>query len=304
MPPWLSVLMPTCNGARYLAAALDSVVAQDEPGLEVLVADDGSTDGTLEIVRRYQKLLPIRVVQEEKKSNWVAGTNVALRAAAGDYACVLHQDDLWLPGRAAAIRSARPFRLLVHPAVFIAADGRRLGAWRTPLAEGSVGSAQFLEHLLVQNFLAMPAPVFFREAALPLGLDEDLWYTADWDLWLRLGAGGPVRSIAQPLAAFRLHAASQTMARERGDLRRQLQVVLARHFDAWAAAVPAAVAGRVREVAGFSVEVNLALAAAQRGSPGAALALAPRFLRLGPAGWARFLRDSRLRERIWSRLRA
>lgn len=303
MAPWLSVLMPTCNGARYLAAALESVAAQDDQGIEVLVADDGSTDGTLDLVRRYQKRLAIRIVQQAQKANWVAGTNAALRAAEGEYACVLHQDDLWLPGRAAAIRKARPFSLLVHPAVFIGADGKRLGPWRTPLAEGTVASPQFLEHLLVQNFLAMPSPVFSRSAS-PEGLDEDLWYTADWDLWLRLGARGPVRSLVEPLAAFRIHPESQTMARERTDFGRQLRVVLARHFGPWAAAVSSAVAERVREVAGFSVEVNVALAAAQRGRRGAALALAPRFLRLGPGAWARFLRDSRLPERVWARLRA
>lgn len=304
MAPWLSVLMPTYNGASYLAAALESVVAQDDPGIEVLVADDGSTDGTLDLVRRYQKRLAIRIVQQARKANWVAGTNAALRAAEGEYACVLHQDDLWLPGRAAAIRKARPFSLLVHPAVYIGADGKRLGLWRTPLAEGTVASPQFLEHLLVQNFLAMPSPVFSKEASLPEGLDEDLWYTADWDLWLRLGARGPARSLVEPLAAFRLHPASQTMARERMDLGRQLRVVLARHFGPWAAAVSSNVAERVRKVADFSVEVNVALAAAQRGKSGAALALAPRFLRLGPAAWARFLRDSRLPERVWARLRA
>ena len=163
---------------------------------------------------------------------------------------------------------------------------------------------QFLERLLVQNFLAMPSPVFSRNAALPEGLDEDLWYTADWDLWLRLGARGPVRSLVEPLAAFRIHPASQTMARERTDLGRQLRAVLARHFGPWAATVSSPLAERVRKVAGFSVEVNIALAAAQRGTSGAALALAPRLLRLGPSAWARFLRDSRLPERVWARLRA
>ena len=305
MPPWLSVLMPTFNGAPWVADALDSIVAQGDAGIEVVVADDGSTDGTVEMVRRYQSRLALRLVQQHRVGNWVAGTNVALRAAQGEYACVLHQDDLWLPGRSAAVRGALPCSLLVHPALLIGARGERLGTWRLPLAPGTVESARFRARLLVQNFLAMPAPVFPR-AALADGLDESLWYTADWDLWLRLAARGPVRVLGEPLAAFRIHPSSQTLARplDVADFRGQLRTVLDRHFAPWAPAVPRREAAGVRAAADFSVEVNVALAAAHRRQASGAAALAPRFLRLGPAGWVRYLRDSRLHERVWARLRA
>jgi hypothetical protein len=219
---------------------------------------------------------------------------------------LLHQDDVWLPGRAARIREAMPFSLLVHPAVFIGSNGQKLGHWRTPLPAGSVAPMEFIERLLVQNFLACPSPVFPRASALPDGLDETLWYLADWDLWLRLGARGPVRSLAEPLTAFRIHRASQTLSRERTaeDLREQHRKVLARHFPPWAKGVPARHAAQVRAAADFSVAINVALAEAWRGKAGAATRLPPRFLGLGPAGWARYLRDSRLPERLWARLRA
>ena len=307
MAPWLSVLMPTYNGAPFIADALDSVVAQGDAGIEVVVADDGSTDGTLEVVRRYQSRLALRIVQAERVGNWAAGTNVALRAAVGKYACVLHQDDFWLPGRAAAVRQALPFSLLVHPALLVGPGGKRLGFWRLPLPAGAIAPTEFIARLLVQNFLAMPSPVFLRAAALPAGLDESLWYAADWDLWLRLGAGGPVLSLAGPLAAFRIHPASQTLSRDlkAEDFRLQLRTVLERHFAPWAEAVSPRAAKRTREVAEFSVEVNVALAAAHRGKTGCApAALLRRFLLLGPRGWARYLRDSRLHERVWARRRA
>lgn len=305
MTPWLSVLMPTFNGMSYVAAALDSVVDQADAGIEVVVADDGSTDGTLELIRRYEGRLALRILPQVRVGNWVARTNAALRAAQGEYACVLHQDDVWLPGRAAAIREALPISLLVHPAVFIGPGGKRLGHWRTPLEPGTVAPAGFIEHLLVQNFLAMPAPVFLRQSALPHGLDESLWYTADWDLWLRLGARGPVRSLVAPLAGFRIHPASQTLSRNQTpeELRGQLRTVLDRHFGPWAGTVSVRVAERVHEVAQFSVETNVALAEAYRGR-GDVSALALQFLRLGPAGWGCYLRDSRLLERVWARLRA
>ena len=165
----------------------------------------------------------------------MAASNAALREARGRYACFLHQDDLWLPGRLPALERAvagDPV-LVVHPASFVGPDGQGLGAWRCPLPVGDVPSKVFLERLIVQNFLAIPAPAFRRDAALrSSGMDESLWFTADWDLWLRLGAEGRVRHLEAPLAAFRVHPESQTMVRTECHRRRQLQTVLERHGGA------------------------------------------------------------------------
>src|ERR1700737_3489848 len=91
--------MPTYNGERFIAAALDSVRDQDNNGIELVIVDDGSTDQTLDLVRGYADILPIRLITPGRLGNWVAATNLGLREAKGDWACFLHQDDLWLPGR-------------------------------------------------------------------------------------------------------------------------------------------------------------------------------------------------------------
>lgn len=308
--PWLSVVMPTYNGAAHLAAALESVRREGAEGLEVIAVDDGSTDDTLGILGAYQGVLPLRVVRRGRTGNWVAGSNLGLAEAVGRHACFLHQDDLWLPGRLEALRAeARrqpPPALVVHPALFVGPGGERLGTWRCPLPhrDGPVDPDLLVERLLVQNFIAMPSPMFDRAAALRLGgMDETLWFTADWDLWLRLARSGPVRYLRRPLAAFRLHPSSQTLARESdSDSRRhQLRVVLERAIAGWAGdpeAVP-----RVRGAAEFSVEVNVALAGAVRGEPIPWRALLRRWLELGPGGWRRYWRDSRILERVAARLR-
>ncbi|MEM7592684.1 MAG: glycosyltransferase family 2 protein, partial [Cyanobacteria bacterium P01_A01_bin.83] len=97
--PWLSVIIPTYNGSKYLAAALNSIVVQQEQDLECVVIDDGSTDNTLEIVEQYQQKLKIKLITKARQGNWVASTNQALKVANGVHACFLHQDDLWLEGR-------------------------------------------------------------------------------------------------------------------------------------------------------------------------------------------------------------
>jgi glycosyltransferase involved in cell wall biosynthesis len=297
--PWLSVVMPAWNGERYLEAALQSVHAEGTRGYEIVAVDDGSTDRTPHILRAWAERLPLRIVAHGGRGNWVAASNAALRGARGRYACFLHQDDLWLPGRLAALErevEAGP-SLIVHPAVFIGPDARRLGPWHCPLPEGNVDAALFAERLSVQNFIAIPAAAFDLERALRLGaMDESLWYTADWDLWLRLGREGAIRHVPSPLAAFRVHPDSQTVVRtDLADRRAQLEAVLGRH----AAALPSA----ARRAARFSLEVNVALAALASGIPVSWSGLMGSFLRLGPWGLLRYLRDSRIFERVVSRAR-
>ncbi len=307
--PWLSVVMPTYNGARWVSHALESVARQPVDGLEVLIVDDGSSDGTLELVRAFEGSVPLRRIPHQPGGNWVRATNVGLRAARGRHACLLHQDDLWLPGRIEAIRNALArapeARLLLHPTLLVGANGERLGAWGCPLQQGRVEPAKFVERLLVQNFIAIPAPVFDTQLAVRSGgLDESLWYTADWDLWLRLGAAAPVCFLDQPLAAFRVHTESQTLARRTtfDERLNQLMTVLERHLERW----PGRGSRRreVRRVAELSARVNAAFAAAAHGQKGEAPGrLLAAFLALGPLGWRRYLRDSRIVERAVPRAR-
>ena len=125
-----------------------------------------------------------------------------MERARAAHVCMLHQDDLWLPGRVAAIRKwlrdAPEAVLHLTPAAIIDHNGRSLGIWRCPLpADTAVPAALMLERLLVQNFISAPTPVFGRDAWLACnGLDVDLWYTGDWDLWLKL-AGRRAGSLSR-----------------------------------------------------------------------------------------------------------
>jgi len=288
--PWLSVLVPTFNGAAFLSRALDSVLAEGSSGVEVLAVDDGSSDGTLGVLESYKGRLELSVV-ERRAGSWVANTNLALRQAAGEWVSLLHQDDFWLPGRLAALRArlteSPRAALALHGCLFVDREGRVLGPWRVPLPCG-------------------PTAMFRREPVLALGgLDEGLWYTADWDLWLRLAAAGPTVCVPGALAAFRVHAGSQTVARS-GSLeafRGQYETVLERHFHAWTAR-SARIRAAVGRAARASVEINVSLAAAYHGQPVPWRALLCALARLRPADWHRLGRDSRLVERVLARLRA
>jgi hypothetical protein len=299
--------MPVYNGERFIAAALESVRGQHE-GIELVIVDDGSSDRTLDIVRDFAKVLPIRLLTPRRIGNWVAVSNIGLREATGDWACFLHQDDLWLPGRIERLRGemeSAEDALVLHNAIFVGPDGRELGPWTCPLPEGDVPQERFIERLLIQNFIAIPSPVFRRNAAIGSGgLDEGLWFSADWDLWLRLGALGPVRFIAETLSAFRVHPASQTAARKvlPEEWETQLTTVLARHLQNLA--VTGNLRAKVERAGMASIAVNSALLAASRGEPVSPSQVFLKLLALGPSGWHRYVRDSRIVQRVRSRLKA
>ena len=290
-----------------MGAALESVQSQYCEELEVVVVDDGSTDGTMRILEYFSRSLPLRVVRPGRLGNWVATTNIGLREACGEWACFLHQDDLWLPGRMSRLLpelGKAEGAMVLHHSAFIGPRGERLGPWTCPLKQGNVSSDRFLEQLLVQDFIAIPAPVFRRRAAIDSGgLDESLWLAADWELWLRLGFLGPVRFLADTLTAFRIHPASQTIARKLGpgEWVHQLDTVLERHLSRWQA--PENIKKRVTRAATVSNAINATLAGLARGEKVFLAGALLQLLALGPAGWRRYLRDSRIVERVGSRLR-
>lgn len=309
--PWLSVIMPTYNGAAFVEMALGSLAEQKERDFEVIVVDDGSTDGTLAIVRAFAERLSIKLIEREHAGNWVASTNLGISYAKGRYLSLLHQDDTWSPDRLTHLRpltAAWPKAALVlHPSWYIDASGKRLGSKRCslPCRKGCLEPSEVIPRLLVQNTVAVSAPLCLADAVRAVGgLDEGLWYTADWDLWLKLAKLGPTLYFPRRLASFRLHSGSLSLQgpARLAEVRRQYAVVLARHARPWARGTPEG--DEVRRIARFSVRVNLALMERVAGGHVQWRQLLRRLLRLGAIGGYRFLHDSQILERCAVRIRA
>lgn len=306
--PWLSVLMPTYNGEAYLSSALDSILAQNDHNIECIVVDDGSTDATLSILETYKKKLPMIILQRERRGNWVANTNYALTLAKGDYVCFLHQDDLWYKNRLRimkdVIKDYPKVDFFLHSSIFIDSNSKSLGLWKCPLPAfpETIKSSLMMEKLLIQNFISIPAPIFKRVTALKAGgLDETLWYTADWDLWLKICAGGNSLYYPEPLSGFRVHSNSQTIVRSSylQDFRNQLESVVNRYLLIWDA--PESKKKEVRKISFFSIKVNASLAGSVHKKNINLFGLFVAFFLLGPKGWHHYLNNSRIWERVFAR---
>jgi len=306
--PFLSVVMPVHDGADWIEATLDSIAAEATDGIELIVLDSSPTNATASIVKRYSERLPLQLLRRPDVKPWQTKTNMGVELAKADHVCILHQDDLWLPGRVASVRgwiaSAPEAVLHLAPSIYINRVGERMGPWQCPLpAQTIVDRELLLERLLVQNFVSVPAPVIRRSSWLACGgMDEALWYTADWDIWLKLAAFGPVVYHDRFTTAFRIHGSSQTVAgsRNSGEFRAQMETVLERHIGE----LPLDRRRAIERIARASIDVNVLLASASGGSIRALASAAGNVLSLGPAGMSQYLTNSRLRERTVSRLRA
>lgn len=307
----VSILLPIYNGESYLPAALDSLCASSLKAVDAVIAvDDGSTDRSLDILRSYEDRLPLRILAPERTGSWTRNTNLAAGEARSEYLCFLHQDDTWLPGRGEwleqVLSSSPSPDFAVSSALFLDPAGKAAGAWSLPFKKGTaftLEADEALRALLIQNFFAIGAPVFRRDRFLAFGgLDPELPYTADWNLWLRFAAeAGNISCTSTPTVGFRVHPESQTisMSGTADTFRHQLESVRSR-FETALADSPASrnwiAASRL------SLEVNCLLAASHHQKRNPLPALCGLLLRTPPPVWRLFFRYSRIRERIGSRL--
>lgn len=299
-----TVIIPTYQGQRFLGEALASVEQSDLDDVEVLVVDDGSTDATIRIARSFEPKLPLRILRPGRRGNWVAMTNIGLAEATGAQSCILHQDDRWLSGRnrlLAALSTAECPMIWMQSAM-INARGHDIGKWRFPHAVRSdlpnLKNVSLPASLYVQNWLAVPSVVFDTKLARDSGaLDETLWYTADWDLWLKLLQTGPPAVSEDMGSAFRIHKASQTIigSHDIDDFRQQMATVQARHD--WAALTHRA-PGIVRRAGALSTETNVALAAGLHLRHYAIRHWARSLHSAGRAGLAFYLENASLMDRL------
>jgi len=201
-PPRVSVIIPTHNRRDLLRAAIDSVLAQTYPDVEIIVVDDGSTDDTTTAMAQYAGRV---VYLKQINQDVAAARNTGIRAATGAYLTFLDDDDLMLPTkieRQVQLLAAHPDAGLVHCRFYhVDSDGNVIDKI------GVLPEGQVLRPLLCRNFVWMGAPLVRRQCLDQVGLfDEQIPATcADWDMWLRIAqAGYPFACVQEPLGSYRV----------------------------------------------------------------------------------------------------
>jgi glycosyltransferase involved in cell wall biosynthesis len=203
----VSIVTPSYNQARYIEATIQSVLSQDYPHIEYIIVDGGSSDGTLEIIKKYEKKIAWWV--SEKDQGQTDAINKGFGRARGELLAWINSDDTYQPG---AVSVAVKF-LAEHPKVgmvygdcnFINESGQIIGKFN---------SAQTNYRLLRQGFVHIPQQTMFFRANLwkQVGpLDASFYFAMDYDLWTRIAARTEIQYVPQTWANFRLHTSGKTI---------------------------------------------------------------------------------------------
>ena len=204
----VSLITPSYNQASYLEQTMRSVLGQDYPDIEYIVIDGASTDGSVEIIRRYADRLAYWV--SEKDRGQAEAINKGFARAHGEIVAWLNSDDTYLPGAVTAAVKAfdeHPEAVLVY-ADMLAVDEH--GQTTNTLKYQQLT----LEDLLCFQIIGQPA-VFMRRSALEKagGLDLTFHFLLDHLLWIRIAQQGRIVHINQTWAAARYHAEAKNRAK-------------------------------------------------------------------------------------------
>ena len=213
--PTVSVVMPVYNTARYLAAAVDSILTQTFTDFEFIIIDDGSTDASGKILEKYAAQ-DDRIQLIRRANLGIAKTrNQLLELASGELVAIMDGDDIALPDRFALqvnFLQAHPDVVCVGGAMdWIDEGDRYLKHCEMPQSDAAiqtllVGGISMLHH---------PCTMARRSALLQVGgYDESMIASIDLDLWLRLGEVGKLANLPDTLLQYRLHAQSITHKRQ------------------------------------------------------------------------------------------
>lgn len=216
--PLVSVVTPTYNMARFLPETIESVLSQDYPRIEYIVMDGGSTDGTLDILKRFEGRLTWFSARDKGQSDAV---NKGFLRTTGEIFTFLNADDVYFPG---AVRAAvDTFRdhpdagVVYGDAVYTREDGSVIKQYPVlPYDHDWLGH---------QCYICQPASFIRSEVFREVGmLDPSLHLTLDYELWLRISTRWKMRKVDYVLATSRMYADNKTLSRRADTFREVFKI--------------------------------------------------------------------------------
>jgi glycosyltransferase involved in cell wall biosynthesis len=224
--PLVSVIIPTYNQKDFVSETLESVLAQTYSNLEIIVTDDGSTDGTVDILNEYASKYPtkIKLIVNNKNEGITKNFNRGLNAVNGEFIAWLGGDDLMLPDKIkkqVELLISRPDAAgCVHEAeVFESDSGKVIGLF-SEIYNGKKGFKEGgVELWFEPGYLMLPSTEMFRSALRPIqGLDERLLF-GDWLYDIEVFRHGNCAVLNEVLGKYRRHPqniTSNSIAKNKG----------------------------------------------------------------------------------------
>ena len=209
MATFASVIITTYNRAHLVTKSIESVLSQTFKEYEIIVVDDGSTDGTKGLLEeRYAG--KIIYIGKKKNEGLSAARNTGIEASKGKYIAFLDDDDLWLPEKLELqvnLMQKKPFLGLVYCGYY--GVNKTGGVLREvkPTKRGKI-----FDDILLSNCLGPPsASLVKKEVFAKAGyFDENLSSSEDWDMWLRVSKLYEIDFVNRPLVKYRIHGYSMS----------------------------------------------------------------------------------------------
>lgn len=203
--PLVSVIIATYNRAHVISQAIESVLKQTCKDYEIIVVNDGSRDGTEQLLRE-QYAGKIVYIGKETNGGLSAARNTGIKASRGKYVAILDDDDLWLPEKlemqlgliekqpSLGLVFCNSFTVNVHDEVLGEIKGAKKGA--------------IFDEVLSSNCLGPPSGVLLQKKVFAETgyFDENLTALEDWDLWIRVSQCYEIDFVDQPLVKYRVHS--------------------------------------------------------------------------------------------------
>lgn len=196
----VSIITPSYNQAPFLEATIRSVLEQDYPNVEYIICDGGSTDGSVEIIRKYEEHLAWWC--SEKDSGQSEAINKGLARATGEIVAWLNSDDIYLKHCVTTIVNA----FHAHPqADLIYGDLELIDEQSRIIGKHPTRPYRFAEQITHQSIIPQPAAFWRREVLNEVGLlRQDLQYAMDFELWIRIGRRFSIMYYPGIIAQFRI----------------------------------------------------------------------------------------------------
>lgn len=219
--PLVSIITPSFNQARYLEETIQSVLGQNYPRIEYIIIDGGSTDGSVEIIKKYEEKLAYWVSERDKGQT--DAINKGFNRAKGEILAWLNSDDTYNPG---AVDAAVHFLMQNPEYALVYSDCNYMDERGVKI--GAFPAAQTDYQKLRRGYVHIPQQTMFFRAKYwkQLGpLDSSFYFAMDYDLWVRIAKQAPLKYLpGQAWANFRIHTSSKTNINDERGWKEMLRV--------------------------------------------------------------------------------